>query len=213
MAVVLSGTRDDGVAGASAVGARGGCVVVQDPDDSLFAVLPARTVGRDHPDRVLPLADLAPAIAAAVGRLSEEVDVSENDGEEMSLESGYATLEAEAIERDTPPGPPSVYGCPACGGVLWGLDDTDLLRFRGRVGRAYTAGGVVESQAESVEVALWTALRALQERARLSERLAERVGKAGADRSRRRFEAVAEEAREQAESIRRLLLGPDDRED
>jgi two-component system, chemotaxis family, protein-glutamate methylesterase/glutaminase len=72
---------------------------------------------------------------------------------------------------------------------------------------------VVESQEESVETALWTALRALQERAQLSQRLADRVGKAGAEPSRRRFTAVAEEAREQAETIRRILVGPDDRED
>jgi hypothetical protein len=64
-------------------------------------------------------------------------------------------------------------------------------------------------QRESVENALRTAISALQERARLSERLAERVGKAGAARSRRRFEEIAEEARGQAETIRRLLAGPD----
>jgi two-component system chemotaxis response regulator CheB len=207
--VVLSGTRDDGVAGASAVGARGGCVFVQDPDDSLFANLPARAVASDHPDRVLPLAELAPAIAAAAQRLSEEVEVRDNDDREMSLESGYATLDAEALERDGPPGKPSVYGCPECGGVLWELDDAELLRFRCRVGHAYTADSVVDGQGESVETALWTALRALQERAQLTERLAERVGKAGANRSRQRFEAIAEEAREQAETIRRLIAGPD----
>jgi two-component system chemotaxis response regulator CheB len=209
VAVVLSGTRDDGVAGASAVGARGGCVFVQDPDDSMFAALPAHTVVRDHPDRVLALADLAPAIAGAVQRLSEEVEVRENDDGEMRIEAGYATLDAGTLERNALPGKPSVYGCPECGGVLWELDDSENLRFRCRVGHAYTADGVVRGQEESIETALWTALRALQERAQLSERLAERVGSAGAERSRQRFEAVAAEARDQAETIRRLLAGPD----
>jgi two-component system chemotaxis response regulator CheB len=209
VAVVLSGARDDGVAGASAVGARGGCVFVQDPDDSLFAALPAHTVVRDHPDRVLPLVELAPAISSAVQRLSEEVEVRENEDGEMRLEAEYATLDAHALERDGPPGEPSVYSCPECGGVLWEVDDADLLRFRCRVGHAYSADGVVDGKGESVEVALWTAIRALQERAQLSERLARRVGRAGADRSRRRFEAIAEEARGQAETIRRLLAGSD----
>ncbi|HJQ74305.1 MAG TPA: chemotaxis protein CheB [Gaiellaceae bacterium] len=210
VAVVLSGTRDDGVTGASAVGARGGCVFVQDPDDSLFAALPAQTVTRDHPDRVVPLPELAPAITATVRHLSEEVEVSDNDEGEMILEAEYATLDADALERGEPPGEPSPFACPACGGVLRELDDDDLLRFRCRVGHAYTAESVTNGQAESVETALWTALRALLERAELCDRLAARVGNAGADRSRGRFEAFAQEAREQAETIRRLLAGADD---
>jgi two-component system, chemotaxis family, protein-glutamate methylesterase/glutaminase len=213
IAVVLSGTRDDGVAGASAVGTRGGCVFVQDPDDSLFAALPKYAVARDNPDRVLPLSEIAPAIAATVNRLSQEADVRENDGGEMSVESAYATLDAEAFEGNGPTGKPSVYGCPECGGVLWEVADDGPLRFRCRVGHAYTADSVINGQAESVETALGTALRALQERAQLTDRLAARVGSAGAERSRKRFEAIAEEARGQAETIRRLLAGPDGPDD
>jgi two-component system chemotaxis response regulator CheB len=213
VAVVLTGARDDGVTGASAVGARGGCVVVQSPDDALFPSMPSETVSRDHPDRVLPLAELAPAIAAAVQRLSKEASMSENGSDGMSIETDYAALDAEALHRDAPPGDSSVYSCPACGGVLWELEDDDQLRFRCRVGHAYSAEGTVEAQAESVETALWMALRALQERAQLSERLAKRVGGAGAERSRARFEAFAREAREQADVIRRVLgrngSGPD----
>jgi two-component system chemotaxis response regulator CheB len=207
VAVILSGSRDDGVAGASAIGARGGCVFVQDPDDALFGALPAHTVVRDHPDRVLPLAELAPAVAAAVERLSEEVSMSENRKDEMGLETDYATLDAEAIERDGPPGEPSAFSCPECGGVLWEVEDDGegLLRFRCRVGHAYTAEGAVDEQAASVETALWTALRALHERAQLCERLAERMAASGAERSSDRFAEFAKEAREQGEVIRRLL--------
>jgi two-component system, chemotaxis family, protein-glutamate methylesterase/glutaminase len=207
VAVVLSGTRDDGVAGASAIGARGGCVFVQDPDDSLFGALPMHTVVRDHPDRVLPLTELAGAITSAVARLSTEVPMSENGNEDMTIETDYATLDAEALGRDAPPGESSVYACPDCGGVLWELDDGELLRFRCRVGHAYSADGALDAQGESVEAALWTALRALQERAQLSERLAERVGGAGAKQSQARFEELGREARAQSEVIRRLLAG------
>jgi two-component system chemotaxis response regulator CheB len=133
--------------------------------------------------------------------------MSENGNEDMSLETEYATLDPDAIEREGPPGKPSAFGCPACGGVLWELDDENLLRFRCRVGHAYTGEGAFEAQGESVEEALWTALRALQERAQLSERLASRVGAAGAKQSQTRFEELAREAREQADVIRRLLGG------
>lgn len=78
VAVVLSGARDDGVAGASAVGARGGCVLVQDPAEAAFPALPGHAVSRDDPDRVMPLTELASAIAAAVERLSPEGSVRDN---------------------------------------------------------------------------------------------------------------------------------------
>ncbi|HET7566500.1 MAG TPA: chemotaxis protein CheB, partial [Gaiellaceae bacterium] len=211
-AIVLSGTRDDGVAGASAIGRRGGCVFVQDPDDALFPGMPAETVARDHPDRVLPLAELAGAVAGRVARLSQEVAVSENGRDEMSLETEYATLDAEALERDGPPGEVSSFSCPACGGVLWEVEDGDLLRFRCRVGHAFTAEGALEAEGEELETALWTALRALQERAQLSERIARRMERSGAARSRERFEQLAREAREQADTIRRVLAGRDARE-
>ena len=171
--------------------------------------MPMATVARDHPDRVVPLAELATTVAAAVRRLSEEVPMSDNGGEEMTLETEYATLDPQLLERDVPPGESSVYSCPACGGVLWELEDADLLRFRCRAGHAYAAESVVADQGETIETALWTALRALQERSQLCERLASRMGARGADRSRERFEALAGEAREQAESIRRLLVGAD----
>lgn len=207
VAVVLSGSRDDGVAGATAIGARGGCVFVQSPDEALFPGMPSETMSRDHPDRVLPLAELATAITSAVRRLSEEVSMSDNGRDEMSFETEYATRDAEMLEREGPPGDSSGYSCPACGGVLWELEDPELLRFRCRIGHAYTANGVVNGQSETVETALWTALRALRERSQLCDRIADRLGTTGADRSRARFEAQAEEAREQAEAIRRLLAG------
>jgi two-component system chemotaxis response regulator CheB len=65
--VILSGTRDDGVDGASAIGAAGGCVIVQDPADATFPGLPAITISRDGPDEILLLAEIAPRVASIAG--------------------------------------------------------------------------------------------------------------------------------------------------
>jgi two-component system chemotaxis response regulator CheB len=206
---VLSGSRDDGAAGAAAVDARGGTVIVQDPGDALFPGMPASAVARDHPDRILPLEAIAPAVAEAVAHLSQEAALSENPLDEMSLEAEYAVLEPYAPRREEPPGQPSPFACPECGGVLWELDGGDLMRFRCRVGHAYTAEAALDAQSEDVERALWTALRALRERAQLSERIARRSQTRGAEHSAQRFEALAREAREQADVIRRVLAGRD----
>jgi two-component system chemotaxis response regulator CheB len=122
----------------------------------------------------------------------------------MNLETSYAALERDAVEHGRPPGKPSTFSCPACGGVLWEVED-DLLRFRCRVGHAYTAEGAVDAQGESVDAALWAALRALLERAELMERLARRDRERGF-RHASRFQEQAREALEQAEMIRNELL-------
>ena len=212
VAVVLSGTLTDGSAGAAAVSRVGGCVVVQEPADALFPEMPFATIMRDHPDRVLPVAEIAPAVVEMLANLSQEDAVSDNDRKEMTLETSYAALERNAITGTDPPGEPSRMSCPACGGVLWEARDDEVLRFRCRVGHAYTADAVLDGQSESVDAALWAALRALHERAELADRVARRIRERsglGADR----FDAMAQEALEQAEVIRRSLLERDGGDD
>jgi two-component system chemotaxis response regulator CheB len=206
VAVVLTGTLADGVAGAIAISSVGGTVIVQDPEEAAFPGMPRNAIARDHPDRVVPLDRIADEVARAVDRLPQEDDVSENEREEMTLETSFAALDRGAIEGGLPPGQSSALSCPACGGVLWELDDGDLLRFRCRVGHAYTAEAAFDGQHEVVDAALWAALRALLERRALGERLAKRAHQRGWVKSARNFEEMAEEALGQAELIRSLLL-------
>jgi two-component system chemotaxis response regulator CheB len=208
IAVVLSGARDDGVAGADAVSSRGGCVIVQDPSEAEFPGMPASTIHRDHPDRVMPVGEIAGAVAAAVRELSEEAAVSDNGRDEMSIETSYAQLDEETIERSEPPGSPSAFSCPACGGVLWEVED-GVHRFRCRVGHAYSAEGVLDEESEEIDKALWAAFRALHERADLSTRSARRSRRNGSGKVAERLDATAREALDQAELIRRILLERD----
>jgi two-component system chemotaxis response regulator CheB len=66
--------------------------------------------------------------------------------------------------------------CPECGGALWEHDEGGLLRFKCHVGHAYTADSLDVGQSQSLEMALWAALRSLQERADLFRRMARRAG-------------------------------------
>jgi two-component system chemotaxis response regulator CheB len=209
VAVVLSGTRSDGVAGAAAVSRRGGAVIVQDPDEARFPDMPSHTIAQDHPDYVLPAAEIAPRVVELVEKLTQEAIVSDNGDDQMSVETSYAALDREAIERLAPPGAPSPYSCPACGGVLFELEEGDGIRFRCRVGHGYTVESAFEDQSGAVDAALWAALRALHERAALSQRMAERVRARGSGATAERFERHAREAIEQAELIRTVLLERD----
>jgi two-component system chemotaxis response regulator CheB len=65
----------------------------------------------------------------------------------------------------------SMFTCPECHGTLWELKD-ELLRYRCHVGHTYSIGNLDVAQGEKVESALWSALRALEERGALARRLA-----------------------------------------
>lgn len=71
-------------------------------------------------------------------------------------------------------GTPSVFTCPDCSGTLWIVDDEGmLLRFRCRVGHAYSTKTMLDSQGALLEAALWVAVRSLEERRDLLLRVAE----------------------------------------
>jgi two-component system chemotaxis response regulator CheB len=82
-----------------------------------------------------------------------------------------------------------------------------LLRFRCHVGHAYSATSLQAHQNDDLEGALWTALRALQESAALSRRLARRAASQGRSRAAAAHEDEAREREQQAELIRAALSG------
>jgi two-component system chemotaxis response regulator CheB len=84
--------------------------------------------------------------------------------------------------------------------------DGDVVRYRCHVGHAYTTDSMIGAQSAFVEAALWSAVRALEEKAQLSRRLADRSRKRGLDRLASRY-AEAERSSENASTaIRQLLL-------
>jgi two-component system chemotaxis response regulator CheB len=213
IAVVLSGTRADGTVGADAVSRRGGVVIVQDPAEAVFPDMPLNAIVHDHPTYVLPLDRIAETVSElvrAAPSLSEEVKMSDDSPGEMSLEARYSALEIDGVERDQAPGDLTPFSCPECGGALWEIRDGELPRYRCGVGHAYAADAVFEDQSNSVDRALWIALRALLERASMSERIAERARNGdGSKATAERFDRLAEEAHAQAAVIRKVLLRPD----
>jgi two-component system chemotaxis response regulator CheB len=102
-------------------------------------------------------------------------------------------------------GSPSPYSCPDCGGVLNEVLDDAPVRFRCRVGHAYNAESLLRHQAHTFEDALWTALRAVEEREEISQRLAGEAARAGRDWSHAHFARRAEDAHRSAAVLRGVL--------
>jgi two-component system chemotaxis response regulator CheB len=90
--------------------------------------------------------------------------------------------------------------------VLWELSEGELLRFRCRVGHAWSAESLLGQQREALEAALWVALRSLEERASLARRLVEPAKARGHRITWTRFDDQAREAHQAALMVRKLLL-------
>lgn len=203
--VVLSGNLDDGTSGLLAIKRRGGTAVVQDPESAMFASMPQSAIDHVKVDHIVKLDELGARLDELAHRLSpvEERAVSDD----AQKETEYSQIDLARIEAiGDRPGELAPFGCPDCGGTLWELREGRLVRFRCRVGHAWTSEALLASQAETLDAALWTALRALEESASLSRELAERARARGNERLAERMTDHAELAARRAGTIRDVLL-------
>jgi two-component system, chemotaxis family, protein-glutamate methylesterase/glutaminase len=202
--VVLSGALDDGTAGLVAVKQRGGVAVVQDPEEAICADMPRNALENLQVDHCLPTAE----IAALIGKLAHE-KVELHSPIPLLLEQETNIALGRRREGEKPPGEPSEFACPACGGVLNEVHDGHILRFRCRVGHAYGLASLGAEQQDQLEAALWAALRALEDQAALHDRLAKRARDRGHSRSAIHFDRTGAAAREHAKKVRDVLSHAD----
>ncbi|MCU1451781.1 MAG: CheB methylesterase [Acidimicrobiales bacterium] len=202
--VVLSGTLDDGTAGLMAIKQHGGVAVVQDPADALFPGMPASAAGFADPDYIVPLDKISQLLVMLAGPTFAERDAQRPPltGRPGGADSAQPVGDAAAHAQK---GEPSEFTCPECGGTLWAQQEGELLRFRCRVGHAYSTESLLADQKESLEGALWAAIVALEERADLATRLSTRTSSRGNVRTSRRFAAEASDARRRAALVRQAI--------
>jgi len=201
--VILSGSLDDGSAGLIAIKKQGGIAVVQDPGEALYSEMPRSAIESLDVDHILTVSEMSSVLV----RLTRE-PVEERGGpesEDLETESDIAELDFEALHKYERPGIPSRFTCPDCHGVLWEIDDERLLRFRCRVGHAYSSENLLGGQADAVEDALWAALRTLEENVALLQRMSDRMQRRSQPEMSDRFARRAIRADQRAEVLRQLL--------
>jgi two-component system, chemotaxis family, protein-glutamate methylesterase/glutaminase len=185
--VILSGTLDDGTTGLYEVAQHGGVTLVQDPDTALYPGMPRSAVSRVDVDAILPLEQVGPALMRLADR-------SPRPGSEPAAPPVVPAVEDVRASR---------FGCPDCGGPLWEVDAGGITRFRCAIGHSYSTESLFSGQAHELELALWAAVRLLEDRAVLLRRMSETVG--AGTRSAAGFERQAQVATERATLIRTAL--------
>lgn len=203
--VILTGSLDDGTAGLWAIKQRGGVAVVQDPEDALYPSMPNSALTHVQVDYRLPIAEMGATLVHLANQPAPEEGVYPVP-EDMEQETQYTEMQDEdTLASNERLGTPSAFSCPECGGVLWELQNGDLVRFRCRVGHAFSIESVMAAQTEQLEAALWTALKTLEESASLSHRMAQRAHNHGREWLARSFQQQAHNAEQRAITIRQVL--------
>ena len=202
--VILSGSLHDGTVGLREIKRAGGLAIIQDPNDTEWPSMPLSALQHVDVDHIAPASQIGTLLQELVMTPSRSAD-GMPDRDENRVKDELRELTMHEDERDHP-GEPSPYSCPECGGVLWELRDGELIRFRCRVGHAYTTETLTTEQALTVEHALWSALRALEEQAAVRRRMAERATLHGKTIIAERYQRRARELDAQAEQVRGLVL-------
>jgi two-component system chemotaxis response regulator CheB len=202
--VILTGLLDNGAAGMAAIKRCGGIAIVQDPADALAPDMPRNAQAAAPVDYVTPL-DEMPALLTRLARdpaNADPPDVPQDIQREVAIAMRGADqdTDGEKIGRLTP------LACPECGGPLWEMDDPSVHRYRCNVGHGFTASTLLADQQDALEEALWVAVRTLEERAHLLERMEQDAQQHGRSYSAGSYADHAAEARHHAGVIRRLLL-------
>lgn len=200
--VVLSGTLDDGTAGQLAIDRCGGVTVVQDPRDALYPGMPKNVLAHVCVDHVVPAAGIGPLLSSLCREQIDDDDPAEPD---QQIIQEVAFMDETVSSSPDPPGSPAGLGCATCGGSLFEIRDGDMVRFRCRVGHAWSPESLLAEQSVALESALWLALRTLEDRAALCRRSEEMATRRGHTHTAARYGVLADEATAAARLMRAAL--------
>ena len=200
--VVLTGDLDDGTAGLQAIKSCGGLAVVQDPETAFSRSMPDHALRYVEVDQCVPLESLASTLLSLVQQpCPPSVEISPMLRHEHAPQTGTVN----SLEDLQAIGTPSSLACPECGGGLWEIKQHNPPRYRCHTGHAYSVHSLEYAMKETAEASLWSAVRALQERAALQRR----IGASGKDtgKSTNDSDTRADTDERYAAEVRKIIAG------
>jgi two-component system chemotaxis response regulator CheB len=197
---VLSGSLDDGTHGLLQIKRAGGVVIVQSLEDALHPGMPGSAIERVQVDYILPSADIGPLLNQLAAGETDDSPLGEDQLD--AVEGAVSALRL----KDVPP--PSPFICPECKGPLWEHTEGEAVKYRCHVGHGFTTDTLLSLQAIEVEQALWSAVRAFEERAMLQRRTANNTASDNPVLQTRLLDGAREQQR-MADVVRKLIIGPE----
>ena len=200
--VVLTGFLDDGTAGLKAIKQCGGTVIVQDPVTAVEPSMPRSALANVQVDHCVPIPEMVALFRSLIAAPAADLqpEAAEQLRREQLFMHGKHSMEILAAFAA-----PSPFTCPDCGGGLWEVNDKKPLRFRCHTGHAFTAQTLANAQGAATEHALWSSVRALQEKEMLLRRVAVVARAQGDDSQAATCHDKANDAKSQADQLSRFI--------
>ncbi|WP_259373291.1 chemotaxis protein CheB [Azohydromonas caseinilytica] len=203
--VLLSGGLDDDTAGLQAIKQCGGLAVVQDPDGAEDPCMPGAALQAVEVDHCVPLARIAPLLVELVRQTAPATVAAPSP---HLVHEHLAGLGADnAMDELRQIGVPSTLACPDCKGALWEIQGAHPPRYRCHTGHGFSLRSLAAVQQEATENALWSAVRALQEK-ELLRKVAALERSAGDEDRAQQAEDEAGSLGDQARMLRSLVERP-----
>ncbi|AUB44108.1 cheB, two-component system, chemotaxis family, response regulator CheB (plasmid) [Nostoc flagelliforme CCNUN1] len=206
--VVLTGYLDDGTVGLQAVKKRGGVAIVQDPKEAEYPSMATSALRYVKVDHCLPLAEIPdllvqlskqPAAQEETYPMTEEIEV-ESQIAEQQMNTQEFLKNVEAIGTRT------TYTCPECNGSIWQIGKSEPVRFRCHIGHSFTANVFLSEQTQNIETALWSAVRAMEEKVTFSRQMSERMKNYNLESAAAKYEDHAKSLDAEVSLIRGIIL-------
>jgi two-component system chemotaxis response regulator CheB len=204
--VILSGALDDGTAGLWSIKDRGGVAMVQSPMEAEYASMPESALHHVAVDHTLTASELSRMLIRLVSQTGI-IERSEPAPTQLAIEAAIA-LEGNALQSGVMQlGPVSRNTCPECHGVLVRIQEGRIVRYRCHTGHALSLQTLLAEVNDEVDVTLWGALRAIEERMLLLREM-ERIAREGDDLTKAgAYATQGDETEKFARAVRRLVLG------
>jgi two-component system chemotaxis response regulator CheB len=200
--VILSGLMNDGASGLYAIKQAGGAAIVQHPLDAAENEMPRAALEAVEADEVVRADELAETVLEMARREAPPPQPAPDSLVfEVEVANG-ARLGSKNLGWFAQPSP---ITCPDCGGVLSEVTMQKPLRYRCQIGHAFTADELA-SHNEAVDEAIRVAMRVMEERVELVDRMAKDARASGRTAVAELYESRAEEYRRYATTLRDAAL-------
>jgi two-component system chemotaxis response regulator CheB len=219
--VVLTGGLDDGTAGLQAIKDAGGIAVVQEPSEAEEPSMPLSALRYVRVDHRVRLGDMGALLATLVRQeAAVAVDVAPADSADSSPanaptsptsrwrhEHELSRHQGSSLEHLNAIATPSTFVCPSCQGSLWQVKASQPVRFVCHTGHVYSLRSLQHAQAQATDAALWSAIRAMQEKRFLMQKMIELLDAEGDEAQAAQQRAQIHQL-EQQEALLHTLVDP-----